>query len=284
MYCPRCGIEAKTERGLRKHMTGQKKYGGHELSPIEAEREAAQAAGNSGSNVRPKTVAPVSSQVIYRDFQSRETLKPKPASAYPPSDNPFELFLQETFESLVQNKKTPKYQFERRIDAILNSFLPEILLELYGWHTEVIAPEFPLKKEDNNQSTNVDYLLFRHSNNRAQKAWVFFELKTDDGSIRSGQVDVYINAMQLGMPRLYRDLEQIAKASKEKKKYIELLSRFDSRQLDIPIELVYLSPSQLHTNTPGIHLISFSELQHIELQRHGQVWKMFKTIVLPALL
>ncbi|MBK6536882.1 MAG: hypothetical protein IPG09_03595 [Ignavibacteria bacterium] len=105
-------------------------------------------------------------------------------------DNPFGIFMHDLFESLIRNKDIPKYQFERRIDTILELLLPDFLSKHFDAIVEFAAPEFPIKKEDNNQSTNVDYLFHATSDN-LDKKWIMVELKTDRDSLHSNQIETY---------------------------------------------------------------------------------------------
>ena len=61
---------------------------------------------------------------------------------------------------ILEGTKIPKVQVERAINPILSLFL-ESILEKYlsrpSNSIKLISPEFPLKKEINNQSTNVDF-------------------------------------------------------------------------------------------------------------------------------
>ncbi len=61
------------------------------------------------------------------------------------------------FDVLVANKRLPKYQFERRVDIFVSVFLADVLTALFGGTYQLVVPELPLKKDDNHQSTNVDY-------------------------------------------------------------------------------------------------------------------------------
>lgn len=55
MECPYCGKPAKTERGLKKHLTGTRPYGGHELADADAATVASQTARGVAPSVRPVT-------------------------------------------------------------------------------------------------------------------------------------------------------------------------------------------------------------------------------------
>ena len=73
----------------------------------------------------------------------------------------------------------PKYELERGIDPFMSVFLGPILdAALGGTHTW-IAQEFPLKKANNRQSTNIDYVFLREQQDATPAVWRFVELKTD---------------------------------------------------------------------------------------------------------
>jgi hypothetical protein len=201
-------------------------------------------------------------------------------------NNPYERYLTELFSTLAANKALPKYQFERRVDAMLGLFLPELLLKVCGWQIDVVLPEFPIKKSDCNQSTNVDYLLYRRrGESGVGPAWIFFELKTDVGSVCDAQLDIYLAAMQRGFAQLRRELEQIIAASKATPKYELVTRRLQGYPEDGPIELVYLHPGYLHISScpANVHLLRFCDLQDLTLEHHAEVWDMFRRLVLPKL-
>ena len=216
-----CGKEAKTRRGLTKHLTGQRRYGGHELEPAESVRRVAEAAA-----------VPIEAPV----------LAAPPAT---PLDLPPELragFLFQVLERLVDNKDLPKYQFERAIDGFLSAFLPSIVESVTGGDVALVAQEFPLKKPGSNQSTNMDYVLFRDGANTSDRAWVFVELKTDPRSLNEQQEAIY--ATRLNPPAVMADLvddvRQIRSASQVTAKYDELLGRLIGYPLELPITRVSL--------------------------------------------
>ena len=66
--------------------------------------------------------------------------------------------LEGIFKLIIENKTLPNYQAERRIDIFINYFISRIISSYLGNKTEFICPEFPLKKQKNNQSTKIDYL------------------------------------------------------------------------------------------------------------------------------
>jgi len=99
-------------------------------------------------------------------------------------------FIANIFKLVVENKRFPSYQAERRIDIFINFFLDKILEAHYpGSKVTFIAPEFPLKKPENYQSTNVDYLCLRQEG--SFRELIFVELKTDPESFSPKQYEIY---------------------------------------------------------------------------------------------
>jgi hypothetical protein len=259
------------------HLKGQERNGGHNMSEHEAALVAKDAA-------RGPLITSVPRHPSLPEALRAQAVIPETPIRLP--DDPYAAFLSEVFRSMVRNKRLPKYQFERRLDAFLNIFLPEILSNLFGWHVQIVAPEFPLKKVASNQSTNVDCLLFRSMGGTGQDpAWIFFELKTDQSSVRLPQFDTYFAAMQRGMPTLRQELQQIVDATKHRAKYAELVQRLKQFPLEWPIELVYLVPSEFaaRTTDPKIHIISFSQLQEMRMHQYPEAWELFRSIIIPAL-
>lgn len=193
-------------------------------------------------------------------------------------------FLFDLFTELARNKGLPKYQFERRVDIFLTMFLREILFKHFGWQVELVAPEFPPKR-DNNQSANVDHLLFRRAEHPEDERWLFFELKTDDLSVRGLQIEIYNRAINKGMPVLRQELRSIQGATTFGKKYDLLDQRLAAFPLERPIELVYLAPTRVDLPLPvnAGHSIAFADLARLQLNHYGEEWQLFQSIVLPAL-
>jgi len=101
-------------------------------------------------------------------------------------------FIQSLFELINNNKKYPSYQAERRVDIFINFFLEDILTSYFPKSkVKFIASEFPLKKENNNQSTNVDFLCVKETNDN--KTILFVELKTDAFSFDANQFNTYLH-------------------------------------------------------------------------------------------
>lgn len=119
-------------------------------------------------------------------------------------------------------------QVERIVGPILGLFLPDVIGPLIGdapgdTGFEVVSPEFPLKRADNNQSTNIDWLLI----DRRGGLVVLFELKTATDSIDRNQLDIYEQVRQRVEREtasfLMSDVRLIQGASSQRAKYDALL-------------------------------------------------------------
>jgi hypothetical protein len=120
------------------HLKGTIPYGGHEFSDSEAHATLNRILYPTNQNTPD---APSEAEM-------------EPIQEFTPSGD----FLQDLMASMAINKALPKYQFERRVDAMLALFLPGIFSNLLKWKVSTVVPEFPIKSLDNNQTTNVDYL------------------------------------------------------------------------------------------------------------------------------
>jgi len=263
MYkCPHCYINAKTIHGLKKHLSGTFNYGGHQLS----ENEINLIISNiSNSGYKP---------VLKNSFKNSSITINKPTDFYG-------VFIYDLFLSLLKNKDIPKYQFERRIDTIFELFLPDYLSQLYKGVVEFVVPEFPLKKDSNNQSTNIDYLFFLTIENGENK-WIMLELKTDMDSVKTEQLEIYCNSIQKGMKRIIEDLIVIRNNSSKKHKYNILIERIENFKSDCPLEVIYLSPNKtgLESNNPEIKFITFAELIDFKPKKYEEVWELFREILI----
>jgi len=196
-----------------------------------------------------------------------------------------ETYLEVLFRSLANDKALPKFQFERRIDAILRVFLPELLSKRFGGEVVVVVPEFPLKKADSNQSTNVDYLMFRKAPVPSEERWLFLELKTDSGSIRPEQLATYRAAMAKGMRRLVAEIQPIADASVARRKYAVLQSRLDGYPLDRPLELIVLAPRRedVVDTDARTHFLTFQDLADLHVEHFQEEWaSLCRLVFAPA--
>ena len=72
------------------------------------------------------------------------------------------------FDLLDRWRHFPSYQLERRADIFFALYLPGIIQRALGVKVDArMIPEFPIKREDNNQSTKVDYFLLSEDRTRA---------------------------------------------------------------------------------------------------------------------
>lgn len=154
----------------------------------------------------------------------------------------------------------PKYQVERMISPFLEIALPYALTsyyktngkELQGGMFEMICPEFPLKKEKNNQSTNIDYLMMHTKDNK--KTLILIELKTDISSIRDNQKDFYQEIEDKNSGQIMHELiNDIIKATKKKTKYQYILDRvspYISEKSKYTLKTVYVLPTQSKEKSP----------------------------------
>lgn len=135
------------------------------------------------------------------------------------------LFIETLMDYIMEATMIPKSQIERAVGPILSMFLPVVLTETFRQDQNLsgslvmVSPEFPLKKEDNWQSTNIDWLLY----NTVRRQLLFVELKTSDTSINDNQNSIYhrIQAaiVNRGAAFLIEDMEQMRDRSSEFGKY-----------------------------------------------------------------
>ena len=181
---------------------------------------------------------------------------------------------------LQRNRHFPKYQLERSIDGFLSLFIEEYLSLLYHADVQYVAAEFPIKKEGNNQSTNVDYVLFRRGDS---PAWIFVELKTDEYSVREDQLAAYNTFKDVKMRNLLRRIqENILPKSRQKKKYQYLINTIAQSVLepdiDAPIMVVYITghtiADQLKSKYTNIEWIELSQFANeLSATKHPELWK-----------
>ena len=122
-------------------------------------------------------------------------------------------------ELLDRWRHFPSYQLERRADIFFALYLPGIVEHATGVAVDPrVIPEFPIKREDNWQSTKVDYFLV--SRDRSQAFLV--EFKTEMQSRRAAQ-DAYLElAKERGLNVLLSHMPGMAAASNQKAKYVRL--------------------------------------------------------------
>ena len=139
-----------------------------------------------------------------------------------------DLFLRRLLAEILHLHRLPKVQVERIIGPVLGLFLRDLLGALVdgapdGSGFSVVAPEFPLKRRENDQSTNVDWLAVHGGRGLV----VLLELKTAPGSIEREQLDIYeavrARVLRDGGAFLLDELRTIARASSQRAKYNALL-------------------------------------------------------------
>ena len=201
---------------------------------------------------------------------------------HPEPTDPSEPFLSRLLRTMVEEKRLPKYQFERRVDALLALFLPDALSRVLGGDVEHVVPEFPIKVGKARHSANVDRLMYIRAEEPGSDRWVFVEIKTDRNSIDHEQIERYLEAIKKGMPRLLADIPEIRKGSKEKCKYSTLLARLHDYEGARPIELIYLTncPEKLAAYKDRMTIVTFEQLAASPVQRYAAEWQLFRELVI----
>ncbi len=201
------------------------------------------------------------------------------------SADEFKDFMKELFSSLSLSKDLPKYQFERRIDTILEFFLPEFLSNKYGGEVKFVTPEFPLKRTENNLSNNIDFLFYHILPDKIGKQWIICEVKAINESISHEQLVLYTRAKAKGMKVLLNEIQFIRSISGNKVKYDSLLERIEPFEKDGEVKVVYIIMSRkelehLRANYPDIEFIGYEELMDYDAEHFPNVWKLFKEFLI----
>lgn len=177
-------------------------------------------------------------------------------------------------------RQYPKYALERRLDIFLTPFLAPYLSQRMEAPVELVAPEFPLKRPDNAQSTNVDYLLHRRGERNPR--WVFLELKTDERSIRPEQLAIYQRAAQRPFADIFAEVEsEIAPSSKHRAKYDRLLDRVragGTERLRDGVEIAYLSPKR-PTTDPTVRWFPLKDFASWKPTDHVELWEHLRPVI-----
>lgn len=175
----------------------------------------------------------------------------------------------------------PKYALERRLDIFLTPYLASYVGERMESPVELVAPEFPLKRDGDARSTNVDYLLHRGGR---RPAWVFLELKTDARSIKPEQLALYLAAKNRGLPAIVADIENfILPNTKQRTKYLRLLDRVTGKRdgrdaLGDEIEVVYLSP-KAPTTDERVAWLSLADFAAWTPPVHRELWTRLQPLI-----
>jgi len=142
--------------------------------------------------------------------------------------------LQNIFERLSDWKRLPNYQLERRLDIFISMYVKELLEEKLWPLSDVIIPEFPISRKTLgetsgiNQTVKVDYVLFPMD---FKNPIIFLELKTDNGSVRDGQINYLLKAKNAGIEIILNDWIEVYNKSTSKKKYKYLFEKLEESGL-----------------------------------------------------
>ena len=125
----------------------------------------------------------------------------------------------------------PDYQLERRADILFALFLPRVLEKRFGISNLRLIPEFPIKKsllpaywgDTTAQSTKVDFLAVAKREGEPAGRAFLIELKTDMASRKEKQDRDLCQAVEAGLQSLVEGTVDIARATRQKKKYAHLL-------------------------------------------------------------
>ncbi len=182
--------------------------------------------------------------------------------------------IEEVFENLQKWRGLPKYRFEERIDIFLSVYLEEILKaqieELKDGRHEIveIIPQFPIKKELNNQSDNTDYAVFVKDIEDEKIELYLIELKTDKGSINGKQIKYYQKAQEKETVKIMQEIIQKIKPNSNKRaKYNNMLKLLEKKGI---------SEESLKGNPKIIYIIP-----NVDVNIEKNLWKViyFKDII-----
>ena len=182
-------------------------------------------------------------------------------------------------ERLVQLRSIPKYQFERAVEPLLSLFIKEALQQRFNETMDFVVAEFPLKKNNNNQSTNADF-LFRSRNGD----WILVEIKTERTSVRPEQIEVYDSRVGVRFRKLWDDLMDIVNATSKKSKYDMLVSELNKHRPHHGVmQALYITPhdkSPIEKYSTKVQWCSFVELfGEFRSERHPDLWRLVSRLV-----
>jgi hypothetical protein len=260
--CPDCGTPAQTVQGLAQHYQSAV----HSVAPGPALKRSQQIFNGS-----PPTALPGPDVDAFM------------ASAAMLTSAEWSRFGAAVLEGLARSKHLPKAQFERRVDSLLAPFLGDVVSHALGAPASLVVPEFPLKKDDNAQSTNADALFAVTGDS---SSWALTEIKTDARSFDVGQLQRYVKAREQGMAVLRKELLQIHAAAGARARVgywrvKQLLDQAaDSVPLTAPVRIVYLVPDDMRPSHLALlqqaeaYVVSFSELERLRAAHQDNVWKV----------
>ncbi|MYC06965.1 MAG: hypothetical protein F4X57_07315 [Chloroflexi bacterium] len=174
----------------------------------------------------------------------------------------------------------PAFPLEARSEVFFALFLPTVLESHFKKDgvkiKPQVIPQFPLKKEDNNQSNNVDFFALSDNGECA----FLIELKTDMASISKEQACYLKRAMKKDVDETLADITKISQRSEQKEKYRHLLSALRELEADLPKlrikpEVVYIQPRPCKKNkVDGFKYIYFAEFAEI-VESQGDMGGLF---------
>ena len=200
------------------------------------------------------------------------------------------LFVEALMDHIMEGSMIPKVQIERAVGPILSMFLADVMTETLrddpalSGSIAMICPEFPLKKADNKQSTNIDWLMY----NKERQQLLFVELKTSDTSFDNGQNEIYRTKQDAvrseGGSFLMEDLEQLMNASTEAGKYRYILEkRLSLFKTEITAcrdaRIIYLIPKSAEYKVQGLadKVFSFGMLSNSITGSFAEEWSVIRS-------
>ena len=185
------------------------------------------------------------------------------------------------FQRLDKWRHFPAFPLEARSEVFFALFLPTILEKSKSVGVKVrpqIIPQFPLKKEENYQSNNVDFFALSDNGERA----FLIELKTDMASISKEQACYLKRAMKKDVDETLSDIRKISQRSEQEKKYRHLFSALHELEADLPKlrirpEVVYIQPYESEKDKCSdkrFHYIYFDEVADI-VESQGDMGGLF---------
>lgn len=179
-------------------------------------------------------------------------------------------------DAIVQNSRLPKYQFERASEPLIAPFMNQWLSSKFGRSLRTVAVEVPIKKCENYQSTNADYLMVDEMSN-----WYLIEVKTRKSNLLASQLDAYARASMNGADQMLKDSLEIEQKSIFKEKYRELNRRIQDGK---HITVVLVTP---HRERPGIlraddyknfKWFSITDMFTYEPTDHRELWSIVRRL------
>lgn len=198
-------------------------------------------------------------------------------------------FINKLMTHILEGTRIPKVQIERVIGPILGFFIDRVLSATLGQKIITLCPEFPIRKDNKNQSTNIDWLLY----NKTRNELILLELKTCDTSFRPCQNDIYeyhqnkISSQSAGY--LIKDIEKIKAKSQEYGKYDFVLKKL---RITLPAyeqifqscsaaQIIYLIPESSKIKLAASFndqtlILSFKDLSDNISHRFAEHWKTIR--------